>query len=273
MSVWQSLLFGIIEGLTEYLPVSSTGHLILTQKLLGIPDGPGIRAFEIVIQAGAILAVLGVLSGYVKQVALGAIGRSPTGQKLLQRLVLAFVPAAVLGVAFEKFIDKTNLHVVSAAWIVGGIAIVMFEQWRRRRPNSQGMAIDQLPLTGALIIGLMQALSLCPGVSRSLVSILGGLIVGLHFVAALEFSFLLGAITLLAASGYKAVKYRHEILTDISPVCVVVGMAAAMVAAFVTVRWMLRSLERFGLMPFGVYRIVLGVMILALLARGAFPAD
>jgi undecaprenyl-diphosphatase len=270
---WQALLLGVIEGLTEYLPVSSTGHLILTQKLLGIPDSDGVKAFEIVIQSGAILAVLGVYAGHVKQLALGAFGRSPSGTKLLIRLLAAFVPAAVLGLTFEKYIDKANMPVVASAWIAGGLAILAVEHWRKKQMPNQGLDIEQLSINGAIIIGFMQALSLCPGVSRSLVCLLGGLIVGLRFMAALEFSFLLGGITLLAASGYKAIKFRHEILHDISPACLVIGLLAATVAAFATVRWMLRSLERFGLSAFGWYRIVLGIVIFVMLAKGVIPAE
>lgn len=273
MTSWQALLFGVIEGLTEYLPVSSTGHLILTQKLLGIPDSDGIKAFEIVIQSGAILAVLGVYAGHVKQLFLGAFGRSPAGLRLLVRLLAAFIPAAALGLVFERYIDKANLPVVASAWIVGGLAILAVEHWRRRPTQNQGLAIEQLSVRGALIIGFMQALSLCPGVSRSLVCLLGGLIVGLHFMAALEFSFLLGGVTLLAASGYKALKFHHEIVHDIPLVCVIIGLLAATLAAFATVRWMLRSLERFGLSPFGWYRIVLGIAVFALLAQGLIPTE
>lgn len=272
MTSWQALLLGIIEGLTEYLPVSSTGHLILTQKLLGIPDTDGVKAFEIVIQSGAILAVLGVYAGHVRQLIQGALGRSPSGLRLLIRLFAAFVPAAVLGLLFEKYIDKANMPVVASAWIVGGLAILGVEHWRRKQSPDRGVDIEQLSVRGAVIIGFMQTLSLCPGVSRSLVCLLGGLIVGLRFMAALEFSFLLGGITLLAASGYKAIKYRNEILHDIPPICLIIGLVAATVAAFATVRWMLRSLERFGLSPFGCYRIVLGIMVFAMLAKGLIPA-
>ena len=273
MTSWQALLFGVMEGLTEYLPVSSTGHLILTQKLLGIPDSEGVKAFEIVIQSGAILAVLGVYAGHVKQLILGAVGRSPNGMRLLVRLLAAFVPAAALGLMLEKHIDKANLPVVASAWIVGGLAILAVEHWRRKQTPNRGVDIEQLSVYGAIIIGFMQTLSLCPGVSRSLVCLLGGLVVGLRFMAALEFSFLLGGITLLAASGYKAVKYRHEILHDIPPICLIVGLVAATLAAFATVRWMLRSLERFGLSPFGWYRIALGIAVFAMLAQGFMAAE
>jgi undecaprenyl-diphosphatase len=273
MSEWQALLFGVIEGLTEYLPVSSTGHLILTQKFLGVPDSPGIKAFEIVIQSGAILAVLGVYAGHVKQLVLGAIGRSPSGLQLLIRLLAAFVPAAVLGLTFEKYIDKANLPVVASAWIVGGLAILTVEHWRRKQPPNRGVEIEQLSIQGAILIGFMQALSLCPGVSRSLVCLLGGLIVGLRFMAALEFSFLLGGITLLAASGYKGFKYHHEIFNDIPPISLIIGLLAATAAAFATVRWMLRSLERFGLSPFGWYRIALGIVVFTMMARGVLSTE
>lgn len=267
MEWWQAALFGLIEGLTEYLPVSSTGHLKLSQRLLGVKEGAGVEAFEIVIQAGAIIAVAGVYARHVKQLLLGVVGQSPAGLRLLSRLLAAFVPAAVVGLLVERHIDKADLRIIAAAWLVGGVAILAVERWRRDRPDA-GTTVDELSMAGALVIGLMQVLSLCPGVSRSLVTLLGGLLVGMRFAAALEFSFLLGGVTLLAASGYKALKYRHEIVHEIPPLSIAIGLVVATVAAFATVRWMIRSLERFGLSIFGWYRIILALVVAGLIAAG-----
>ncbi len=268
MSYWQSLILGIVEGLTEYLPVSSTGHLILTQKLLGIPDGEGVKAFEIVMQAGAILAIVGVYARRIGDMARGLMGQSPTGAKLAMRLLLAFAITSIIGLSFNKLIKEHffNLRVVAGAWIVGGLAIVAVEAWRRRHPS--GRAITEMSLRGAAIIGLMQAIALCPGVSRSLVTLAGGLLIGLSFSAALEFSFLLGGITLLAASGYECVKHWKEMVAEIDAFPALIAFAAATLSAWLCVRWMLNSLERFGLLPFAVYRIILGLLVIVLISYG-----
>lgn len=272
MSYLQALILGIVEGLTEYLPVSSTGHLILTQKLLGIADGEGVKAFEIVIQAGAILAVVGVYARRIAEMGRGVLGKSEAGKNLALRLYLAFAITSVIGLAFHKPIKEKffNLNVVAGAWIVGGLAIVAIEMWRRKHLYRRSLA--DLTFGGAAIIGLMQAIALCPGVSRSLVTLAGGLLVGLSFAAALEFSFLLGGITLLAASGYEATKHWREIFAEIDAIPALIAVTAATVSAWLCVRWMLRSLERFGLLPFAVYRVVLGVVVIALIARGIVTA-
>jgi undecaprenyl-diphosphatase len=272
MSNWQALLLGVVEGLTEYLPVSSTGHLILTQKLLGVADGEGVKAFEIVIQAGAILAVVGVYARRIADMVLGIFGRSQTGRELALRLFVAFAITSAIGLTFNKPIKERffNLNVVSGAWIAGGIAIVILEMWRWRHFNRRSLA--ELTWGGAIIIGLMQSIALCPGVSRSLVTLAGGLFVGLSFTAALEFSFLLGGITLVAASGYEASKHWKEIFTEIDTVPALIALAAATLSAWICVRWMLRSLERFGLLPFAIYRVVLGVVVIVCIARGIVTA-
>lgn len=269
----QALILGVVEGLTEYLPVSSTAHLILTQRALGIENDTAAKAYAICIQAGAILAVLGIFARRVGQMLRGLAGQDPPGLKLALQLLVAFLPAAVTGLLFEKKIEHYlfGLWPVVAAWFVGGLAIlavVYSPRLGREAAGQGGRAIEQLTWGGALGIGLMQCLGMWPGTSRSLVTILGGLLVGLGMEAALEFSFLLGLITLTAATGYKAVKDGPAMLQQYSPQTILIGLAAAAVSAAVAVGWMLRYLRRGGLALFGYYRIALAIVVAALLWRG-----
>ncbi|MFL5327646.1 MAG: undecaprenyl-diphosphate phosphatase [Gemmataceae bacterium] len=265
---WQSLILGIVEGLTEYLPVSSTGHLILASRVLGLPETDSQKAFEVVIQFGAIIAVVGVYARAIGEMIRGVFGKSPKGLALAIRLIAAFAVTSAIALPLNKLIKEHlfGLPVVAVAWIVGGVGILVLEVWRRRR--AVGLPIEMLTLRGALIIGALQAVALCPGVSRSLMTLAGGLLVGLSLPAALEFSFLLGGITLAAAAGHDAWKEGPAIIRDVSVSGVAIGLIAAAVAGFATVRWMIHSLERFGLAPFGYYRIVLGLIVLTLIGLG-----
>jgi undecaprenyl-diphosphatase len=272
MDWWQAAIIGIVEGLTEYLPVSSTAHILLTQRVLGIPDTPASRAYAVCIQAGAILAVLGIFARRVGQILRGLAGRDPAGLRLGLQILVAFLPAAVTGLLLEKKIDQYlfGLWPVVAAWFVGGLAIlaVVYHPRLGREAAGQGKALEQLTWAGALGIGLMQCLGMWPGTSRSLVTILGGLLVGLGMEAALEFSFLLGLVTLTAATGYKAVKDGRLMLAEYSPGSIAVGCVAAALAAAFAVAWMLHYLRRRGLAVFGYYRIALAAVVAALLWKG-----
>ncbi|MBX7103733.1 MAG: undecaprenyl-diphosphate phosphatase [Gemmataceae bacterium] len=266
MTIGEALLLGIVEGLTEYLPVSSTGHLLLTTQLLGLQQTEGHKAFEIAVQAGAILAVIGAYARGIGELARGVVGRSAEGRQIAIRLLIAFAVTSVIGLTLKKVIKEQlfNLWVVAGAWIVGGLAIFIIESWRHHKPGTRSLAT--MSIGGAILIGLMQAIALCPGVSRSLVTLAGGLLIGLTFSAALEFSFLLGGLTLLAAAGYETVKYWSELRAEIAPAPAAVSLVAATVSAFLCVRWMLKSLEKYGLAPFGWYRIALGLLTIGLLA-------
>ena len=201
MSWFDALILGIVEGVTEYLPVSSTAHLLLTQRALGIEQTEASDAFAICIQAGAIVAVLGIYARRVGEMLQGLAGRNPAGLKLAAQIVVAFLPAAILGLAFNKFIKAHLFHPkpIAAALLIGGLVILAFSAWQRRRPERSGKTVAALSFQGAAIIGLAQCLGMIPGTSRSLVTILGGLLVGLNMAAALEFSFLLGLVTLTTA--------------------------------------------------------------------------
>lgn len=259
MEWWQALVLGLVEGLTEYLPVSSTGHLILAQRWLGIEEGPAANAYAICIQVGAILAVLGLYRGRVVQVLRGLAGRDPEGLRLGLALVAAFVPAAVVGLLFDERIEEHlfGLGPIVAAWFVGGAAILVTARLRRDRGAGEGAELLALGLGGAVLIGLFQCLALWPGTSRSLVTIVGGLAVGLSLRAAVEFSFLLGVLTLTAATAYKALSQGEVLLEAYSPGVLLLGAAAAWLFAVVSVRWMVAWLQGHGLALFGWYRVLL----------------
>jgi undecaprenyl-diphosphatase len=267
---FQALVLGIVEGLTEYLPVSSTGHLLLTQRLLGIESSTAADAFAICIQAGAILAVLGLYRARVAQMTLGVIGRDPVGRHLAVAIIAAFIPAAVLGLLLEKPIklylfggDAWGLWPIVAAWLVGGIAILVVSRIRRRRGGTPqaGLSLEHLTLRMALIIGFAQCIAMWPGVSRSLVTIVGGLIVGLSLPAAVEFSFLLGVVTLTAATAYDAFKHGGEMLATYGPTPLLIGFGAAWLSAVIAVKWMVSYLQSHGLEIFGWYRVVLAIAV------------
>jgi undecaprenyl-diphosphatase len=258
----EAALLGLVEGLTEYLPVSSTGHLILTSWLLGRTGDPGLHAYEIVIQSGAILAVLGLYRGRIAEMLRGLAGRDPAGRQLLANLVIGVFPALVLGVLLKKPIDRWLFHPgpVAAALAVGGLAMFACEPLRRRRVED-GVGLEQLGWSQALAIGLVQCVAMWPGTSRSLATILGGLAVGLRPPAAAEFSFLLALPTLLAATSYALVKDGAEIAASVTPLSAFVGVAVAMVSAAVAVKGFIHWLGHHGLQPFAVYRILLAAAV------------
>jgi undecaprenyl-diphosphatase len=269
---FQALILGLVEGLTEYLPVSSTGHLLLAQRLMGIDSSTASDAFAICIQAGAILAVLGIYRQRVAQMVMGAVGRNKAGQRLLINLLSAFVPAAVLGLLLEKPIkkylfggDEWGLWPVVAAWFAGGMAILVVSLARRRRGTSPttGFDLEHLTVRMALIVGLAQCIAMWPGVSRSLITIVGGVLVGLSLPAAVELSFLLGVITLTAATAYDALKHGPEMLATYGATPLLIGFGAAWLSAVLAVKWMVGYLKSHGMEIFGWYRVALAFVVAA----------
>ena len=272
MDNFQALILGLVEGLTEYLPVSSTGHLLLAQRLMGIDSSTASDAFAICIQAGAILAVLGIYRQRVAQMVMGAVGRNKAGQRLLINLLSAFVPAAVLGLLLEKPIkkylfggDEWGLWPVVAAWFAGGMAILVVSLARRRRGTSPttGFDLEQLTIRMALIVGFAQCIAMWPGVSRSLITIVGGVLVGLSLPAAVELSFLLGVITLTAATAYDALKHGPEMLATYGAAPLLIGFGAAWLSAVLAVKWMVGYLKSHGMEIFGWYRVALAFVVAA----------
>src|SRR4051812_15435624 len=269
MDWWQAAIIGAVEGLTEYLPVSSTAHILLTQRALGLPQDEAADAYAVCVQAGAILAVLGIYARRVGQMLRGLAGRDAEGRRLAANIVVGFLPAMVFGLLFNRRIKEYLFHLwpICGAWLIGGIVILAFAAWMRRR-GIGGRSVVDLSVGGALAIGLIQCLGMIPGTSRSLVTILGGLLLGLSMQAALEFSFLLGLVTLTAATVHDAYKHGAAMRAAYDPVTMVVGFLAAAVAAWLAVEWMLHYLRRRGLGVFGYYRIALAIVVATLLWRG-----
>lgn len=271
MHAWQAMILGIVEGLTEYLPVSSTGHLLLAERALGIEDNPAAKAYAIVIQFGAILAVAGLYWARVRQMAAGVLGQDRRGRQLLLNLIAAFVPAAAIGFLFKKQIDHyllSSLWPITFAWMVGGVAILLVAFWRGRDAVRGGRPLENLDWSMALLIGWFQVLGMWPGTSRSLITIVGGLIVGLSMAATLEFSFLLGLITLTAASAYEGWKERHGLVTTIGVSNILIGLVVSALFAAISIKWMVGYLRRHGLSVFGWYRVALAIVVAALLLSG-----
>ncbi|MDO5470277.1 MAG: undecaprenyl-diphosphate phosphatase [Akkermansia sp.] len=290
MNIVESIILGIVEGLTEYLPVSSTGHLIIAQYLMGLPDSDAMKAFNICIQSGAILAVLGLYFKRVKDMVTGSYqallaitGRTngqteryPAGARLLVNMLIAFMPAVVFGLMFNDFIKSVlfNAPTVTISWAVGGIVILLFV--RRRKKSGKrfgGKDLEELDWKGALKIGLMQSLSMCPGTSRSLMTMLGGILAGLSVAAAVEFSFLLGLITLGAATVHDAVKYGSDMVNQIGWGPIIVGTITACISAVIAVKWMVDYLNRHSLSIFGVYRLLAALVMLVLMFTGLSFSD
>ena len=254
----KALVLGVVEGLTEFLPISSTGHLILAGDLLDFNDERG-KLFEIVIQSGAILAVCWEYRAKIIEVLTG-LPRERAAQRFALNLVVAFLPLAVLGLLFGKAIKAYlfNAPTVAATFIVGGLIIL----WAERREHRTTIeSVDELSLFDALKLGLAQALALIPGTSRSGATIIGGLFFGLSRRAATEFSFFLAIPTLIVATLYQLYKERALLSFDDLGMWVV-GFVASFISAFLCVRWLLRYISNHDFTPFAWYRIAFGIVVL-----------
>lgn len=274
MDLLQAAVLGVVEGITEYLPVSSTGHLLLTMKLMHIGQSAATKdaseAYAICIQAGAILAVAGLYFRQLRGIAAGLIGRDPEGLRLGLNVLTAFIPAVIAGLTLEKWIKKNlfgggefGLWPVVAAWLVGGIVILAVE-WKRRHapgPARPTRSLAELTWKMALLIGTVQILAMWPGVSRSLATILGGLWAGLSLMAAVEFSFLLGLLTLSAATALDTLKYGGDILTIYGWQAPLVGLTTAFVSAALAVKWLVHYLQKHPMSVFGYYRIAMALIV------------
>lgn len=267
MHLWQSVLLGLVEGLTEFLPVSSTAHLLLVQRLLGM-RGEAANAFAIAIQGGAILAVLALYRQRIRAMIAGAAGRDPSGGGLLLCVIVAFLPAAVIGKLFNDAIEAhlLGLWPVVTSWFLGGIGILALD--RALRARSEGRPLASLSTRDAALIGLAQCVAMWPGTSRSLATIVAGLLLGLSMAAAVEFSFLLGVVTLGAAASYKVLKGGTAMLASYGAANLLVGLAVATASAWASARWMVGWLQRKGFALFGYYRVGLAIAVTALLVTG-----
>ncbi len=258
-SFLHALILGIVEGLTEFLPVSSTGHLILAGDLLGFNDERG-KVFLIVIQTGAMLAVVWEYRRRFAA-ALAGLASDRTAQRFWLNLAIAFMPAALLGLAFAKSIKALLFKPVpvALAFIAGALVILWVERRGHRAPRVEG--VEQMTWRDALKVGIAQAFALIPGTSRSGATIIGGMLFGLSRRAATEFSFFLAVPTLVAAGAYDF--YKHRALfstTDLD--LFAVGSVTAFVSAFVVVRWLIRYVASHDFRPFAWYRIAFGLIVL-----------
>ncbi|GGC82934.1 undecaprenyl-diphosphate phosphatase [Undibacterium terreum] len=257
------IIMGIVEGLTEFLPISSTGHLILAGSLLNF-TGEKMKVFEIVIQAGAIFAVCWEYRQKIATV-LSGLTHDRKAQKFALNVTIAFLPAAVLGLLFSKKIKQYLFAPVpvALAFIIGGIIILLVER-KQGSANAQAQvnAVEDMSAVDAVKIGLAQAFALIPGTSRSGATIIGGMIFGLSRKAATEFSFFLAIPTLLGATVYSLYKERALLSAEDMPIFGL-GTVAAFISAFFCVRWLLRYISSHDFTVFAWYRIVFGLMILA----------
>ncbi len=261
IALWiKAAIMGVVEGLTEFLPVSSTGHLILAGSLLDF-TGDKIKVFEIAIQTGAIFAVVLIYWPRLRDTALG-LTTSRKAQRFALNVGVAFLPAVVLGLAFGKVI-KAHLFtpvVVASAFIVGGLIILWIE--RRRQPPIRVNSVDEMTPGDALKIGLAQCLALVPGTSRSGATIIGGMWFGLSRKAATEFTFFLAIPTLIGAGAYSLIKERALLSMADLPLFAI-GLLFSFLSAWLCVRWLLRYVSTHDFVPFAWYRIAFGIVVLA----------
>lgn len=287
MTWWEALLLGVIEGITEYLPISSTGHLILAAALLGLDEPAATRdainAFLIIIQGGAILAVLGLYRHRVAEMVRGVATRRGPGLKLATNLLISFLPAAVIGVLLDELIEQYLFYPgpVLAALLAGGVAMLLIGRWQRRvfhdaadeRLDATAFVdIEHLTWRRALLIGVLQCFAMWPGLSRSMMTIVAGMMAGMRPRHAAEYSFLLGLPTLGGACVYRSVQLFAQ---DGNPLAtlggwlpVTVGLVAATISAALAVKWLVSYLTRHGLALFGWYRIALTIVFAVLITQG-----
>ncbi len=254
MTLFDSTVLGIIEGFTEFLPISSTGHLIVASKFLGINQTNTTKAYEVIIQFAAILAVV---LNYREKFTLKKI-------ELWKKLILAFIPIGVIGFIFSHQIKELfSINVVAIMFIVGGVIFLLVE--KLYIPNERTLLddVEQVSYRQALFIGMAQIFALIPGTSRSGSSIIGALLTGLSRKASAEFSFLLAFPVMCAVTGYDLLKHYRE-FSDTNLITLILGFIVAFVVAYLTIKLFLKFLEKFTFIAFGIYRILFGILLLTL---------
>ncbi len=261
-----AIMLGIVEGLTEFIPVSSTGHLILAAEIFGY-DAEQWKVFNVVIQLGAILAVVVQYWRTFWAVGWGLLRLDPMSIRFLRNLLIAFLPSAVLGLALKDYIDIMLGSPMVVAWalIAGGIAIIAIERWAKPGPAS---GIAQLPARQALGVGLFQCVSMIPGISRSGATIMGALAMGIERRTAAEFSFFLAVPTMLGATTLELLDNRAALAAGLGPVGwneIAIGFTVSFVVAIVVIRAFVAYISRSGFTPFAWYRILAGIAALILL--------
>ena len=264
--IWNAIVLGVVEGLTEFLPVSSTGHLLVSEKLMALDDNRW-HVFTIVIQLGAILSVVAV---YWRTFwgALVGLPSAPAARRFAAMIIIAFIPAAVLGAVLIKTINEVLLNptralpVIATTWLVGGLLILILE---RVAPKPRYTQSDNLPLWKCFQIGLCQCLALLPGVSRSGATILGGELLRVERKAAAEFTFFLAVPTMFGATFYELYKERAG-LTQHDGMLIAIGFVVSFVVAYGVVKTFIAFIGRFGLTPFGWYRIAAALALFGFIA-------
>ncbi|HEX8233948.1 MAG TPA: undecaprenyl-diphosphate phosphatase [Caulobacteraceae bacterium] len=264
MSDWlAAVILGLVEGITEFIPVSSTGHLILTKEALGL-QGPAWDTFIVMIQLGAILGVVALYFGRLWKV-LVTLPSDPGSRRFALSVLVAFLPAVVLGLLLHDFIKRVLFEsplLICVSLIVGGVALLAIERWRPKPRYEDAMS---LPLITALGVGLFQVLSMIPGVSRSGATISGALLLGADRRAAAEFSFFLAIPTMLGAFALDAWESRDQLTGDVASL-IAIGFVVSFISGVVVVKWMIDFVTRHGFTPFAWWRIVVGATGLAALA-------
>lgn len=257
MDLLQTIILSIVEGLTEFLPVSSTGHLVLTSKLLNIPQTEFVKSFEIIIQLGAILAVILI---YAKTLL--------TNKAVWLRILAAFLPTAVVGFTLYRGVKDFligNTLVTLAALFLGGIALIILELVHQEKESHAGK-IDDLSLKQSFLIGVIQSLSIIPGVSRAAATIIGGLFMGAKRKTAVEFSFLLAIPTMLAATGLDLIKSDFAFSQN-EYLLLLVGLVGSFIVAIFAVKFLLKFVQTHTFIPFGIYRIILAILFWVFIVR------
>jgi len=256
MSILDSIILGLVEGLTEFLPVSSTGHLILAGELLQIPQTEFLKSFDIAIQLGAILAVVALYF------------RSFFDIELIKRLLIAFIPTGVIGFTVYPVVKSYllgNEAVVLWALFLGGAALIAFELLHTEQVEASD-EVSTITYKQAALVGLFQALAVVPGISRSAATIVGGLLLGLHRTTIVEFSFLLAVPTMIAATGYDILKNASSFSGD-NTSALAVGFVTSFVVALLAIKFFLSFVRTHSFIPFGIYRIVIAVLFFFFILR------
>ena len=252
MNILDSIILGIVEGVTEFLPISSTGHMILVSYLLGLKQSSFEKTFEIAIQLGAILAVVSIYREKLTH-----------NLELWKKLIVAFIPTGIIGLALHHYVEKLfNPFVVSVALIFWGMVFIAIELLYKEKEHHVSEP-EKISYLKAAMIGIFQSLAMVPGTSRSGATIIGGLLLGMKRVAATEFSFLLAIPTMFAATGFEMVKNFKE-FTPEGGIVLVVGFVTALISAYISVKWLLNFIKTHTFIPFGIYRIVIGFLFLKL---------
>lgn len=270
LSLFNAIILGLVEGFTEYLPVSSTGHLLVTNRILGIGATEetlaAIETYAIAIQIGAIIAVLLLYRERIQSMVTGVFTKDSAGQKLSIAIIAAFTPTAIIAFLIDDWVQERLFGPTSiaVAWVIGGIGILVFAT----KKFSDGKALETITTKQAFLIGLTQTLALWPGTSRSLVTIIAGVLLGLSLAAAVEFSFLLGLITLSAATAFSLLQDGSQLFEEFGFLNPIIGLVVAFFAAVVSIRFMVSWLQSKGFAIFGYYRIVIGVLAFGAIGLG-----